>query len=486
MSGQQFDAPTRDLLASLRDQLGDAPSPTVYRTLLGDVEAMAVQRDWFRRLLITAGRNLRIFGPEGEGTFDAIPDAAAEARQAGDVLGEQLERAEAERDECRRITLAVADVLRLDRGIALDEIPGIVSALAVIRDELEADRDRLDGIRRELQRENDGLRNDNGSLRRGNAAYANENGDLRRRHDELVAAHNATVAHRRAVQLANADLRDEVNQLRAASRADAHRRHDLVFNGISRALGEQQVFVPLPVRERCAEAALAALDANHDWYPDRDQLCVTCHLPDGKCPVSPMTPPLGTRDDPNRIDHAYWNRRAMISDAARIALAKHGYEVPVPPMDRAAEAVMAALDAEPASPREPVDLAPLLASIDNALRNGSYMTGANLAFGRLCDRLGVDRDGLEFRPDWAQRQAARDEIDARVDPTHAGFVKGVYDTAIVAEPAENKLALRKRITAAVEERILEAWPYQEPAFMAQVAAEAAFAAVETIHPETNG
>jgi hypothetical protein len=47
-------------------------------------------------------------------------------------------------------------------------------------------------------------------------------------------------------------------------------------------------------------------------------------------------------------------------------------------------------------------LTTLLAAVDNALRNGSYMTGANLAFGLLCERLGVDRDGLQFDPLWAR------------------------------------------------------------------------------------
>ncbi|WP_431728612.1 hypothetical protein [Verrucosispora sp. TAA-831] len=240
MNGHQFDAMTRDLLASLRDQLGDAPSPTVHRTLLRDVEAVVVERDQFRRLLIAVGRNLRVFGPEGEGTVEAIPDAAAEARAAWDTLAEQLEQAEAERDE--RLTLAES------------------SHLARRCDDVVAELERVRQIRDDMQRELNGQQADIDSLRRGNVAYAAENGDLRRRHDELFAAHNATVAHRRAVQRANADLRDEVTQLRAAGRAEAHRRHDLVFNGISRALGEQQVFVPLSVRERCAEAALAALD----------------------------------------------------------------------------------------------------------------------------------------------------------------------------------------------------------------------------------
>jgi hypothetical protein len=43
----------------------------------------------------------------------------------------------------------------------------------------------------------------------------------------------------------------------------------------------------------------------------------------------------------------------------------------------------------------------LLGAIDNALCNGSYMTGANLAFDMLCDRLDVDRDALVFDPRWA-------------------------------------------------------------------------------------
>ncbi|MFI2663359.1 hypothetical protein [Micromonospora carbonacea] len=54
---------------------------------------------------------------------------------------------------------------------------------------------------------------------------------------------------------------------------------------------------------------------------------------------------------------------------------------------------------DPAAGR--ADLLPMLAAVDNALRNGSHMTGGNLAFELLCDRLGVDRDRLVFRPDWA-------------------------------------------------------------------------------------
>lgn len=60
----------------------------------------------------------------------------------------------------------------------------------------------------------------------------------------------------------------------------------------------------------------------------------------------------------------------------------------------------------PPRAQEPA-LALLLAAIDNAVRNGSYMTGANLALDLLCDRLGVDRDRLKFRPDW-RRTAERE------------------------------------------------------------------------------
>lgn len=50
----------------------------------------------------------------------------------------------------------------------------------------------------------------------------------------------------------------------------------------------------------------------------------------------------------------------------------------------------------------------LLAAVDNALRNGSYMTGANYAFTELCDDLGVDRDELSpFDPRWIQKFDAR-------------------------------------------------------------------------------
>jgi len=50
------------------------------------------------------------------------------------------------------------------------------------------------------------------------------------------------------------------------------------------------------------------------------------------------------------------------------------------------------------------DRAPiLLSAIDNALRNGSYMTGANLALEILCDDLGIERDRLPvFEPGWAR------------------------------------------------------------------------------------
>lgn len=45
----------------------------------------------------------------------------------------------------------------------------------------------------------------------------------------------------------------------------------------------------------------------------------------------------------------------------------------------------------------------LIAAIDNALRNGSYVSGANLALDMLCDELGIDRDALPaFEPKWAK------------------------------------------------------------------------------------
>ena len=45
----------------------------------------------------------------------------------------------------------------------------------------------------------------------------------------------------------------------------------------------------------------------------------------------------------------------------------------------------------------------LLSAIDNALRNGSYMTGANLALDMLCEDLGEYRDQLPaFEPKWAR------------------------------------------------------------------------------------
>lgn len=50
------------------------------------------------------------------------------------------------------------------------------------------------------------------------------------------------------------------------------------------------------------------------------------------------------------------------------------------------------------------DLLTWLAAIDNALRNGSHMTGANLAFHLLCSAAGVAEDVLEFNPKWVQSQ----------------------------------------------------------------------------------
>jgi hypothetical protein len=45
------------------------------------------------------------------------------------------------------------------------------------------------------------------------------------------------------------------------------------------------------------------------------------------------------------------------------------------------------------------DVLDMLGSIDNALRNGSNMNNANLAFELLCERLGVNRETLVFAPD---------------------------------------------------------------------------------------
>ena len=42
------------------------------------------------------------------------------------------------------------------------------------------------------------------------------------------------------------------------------------------------------------------------------------------------------------------------------------------------------------------DLLTMLGTIDNGLRNGSWMTNANLGFQLLCQRLHVDRDKLRF------------------------------------------------------------------------------------------
>lgn len=48
-------------------------------------------------------------------------------------------------------------------------------------------------------------------------------------------------------------------------------------------------------------------------------------------------------------------------------------------------------------------LSTLLSAIDNSLRTGSHMTGANLALDILCDDLGLERDRLPvFEPGWAR------------------------------------------------------------------------------------
>jgi hypothetical protein len=56
-------------------------------------------------------------------------------------------------------------------------------------------------------------------------------------------------------------------------------------------------------------------------------------------------------------------------------------------------------------PRDQPPVEVLLSAIRNALRTGSYMTGANLAFLELCDHLGVDEESLPvFDPAWSQRR----------------------------------------------------------------------------------
>jgi len=60
----------------------------------------------------------------------------------------------------------------------------------------------------------------------------------------------------------------------------------------------------------------------------------------------------------------------------------------------------------------------LLSAIDNALRNGSYMTGANLAFEYLCDELGVERDELPlFDPTWSR--SLPDVVVTRTPPPYS-------------------------------------------------------------------
>ncbi|GLY21674.1 hypothetical protein [Micromonospora sp. NBRC 101691] len=75
---------------------------------------------------------------------------------------------------------------------------------------------------------------------------------------------------------AEADRLDQAAGLRPVA-AD-RRRHALAFNALSRVLAQQAEFVPLSVRERCAEAVLAALEA--DGRPHDDQctapVCAAC------------------------------------------------------------------------------------------------------------------------------------------------------------------------------------------------------------------
>lgn len=76
----------------------------------------------------------------------------------------------------------------------------------------------------------------------------------------------------------------------------------------------------------------------------------------------------------------------------------------------AIRAACAAAVADHVGDEEPQPAAPLealLASIDNALRTGSYMSNANLALEYLCLRMAVDREELAFDPLWAQRTPER-------------------------------------------------------------------------------
>lgn len=57
-----------------------------------------------------------------------------------------------------------------------------------------------------------------------------------------------------------------------------------------------------------------------------------------------------------------------------------------------------------ATPEGSAPVPVLLAAIANALRNGSHMTNANLAFAYLCDALGIGEDDLPpFDPSWSDR-----------------------------------------------------------------------------------
>lgn len=73
----------------------------------------------------------------------------------------------------------------------------------------------------------------------------------------------------------------------------------------------------------------------------------------------------------------------------------------------AARMIRAAMDGQdpqsaPGVLVDDVPLPVLLAAVDNCLRQGSYMTGGNLAFSLLCEQLGVERDALAFDPAWVR------------------------------------------------------------------------------------
>lgn len=46
----------------------------------------------------------------------------------------------------------------------------------------------------------------------------------------------------------------------------------------------------------------------------------------------------------------------------------------------------------------------LLGPVNHGLTMGNKMNAANFAFTLLCDKLGIDRDDLEYRPGWSHKK----------------------------------------------------------------------------------